>query len=407
MARVFTRSEFYDLVWSKPMTHLAKDFAISDVALHKIAKKHDVPTPPPGWWAKKAAGKSVKQTPLPKAKAGSGDKITIAGGELSQEQPSIAAVREQARILASGEKPDATPHPIVERTLAKLRKGEPSPIGIVSVAGPGLIKCEVAPETIDRLGAILSQIVQAASMQGFRLIDGEPSARFSDEAESVGFAISELTKREKHILTEAEQAKETVWLLKREQASKTGSWRTYSFDRPRYPEWDYRPTGQLSFEFEQFYFRGSSSPRRSFRDAKIQRLENMTVDIAVGLAVLGAAKAEDRLRRAAEQQRVEEALRLRELEARAKHIEERRTSSLGAILGELQELYRLRDLMALLAKQAPADPTPRIASFLTWATYHLAMREARLSAPSLEERFTSEQLFGDTDDFDFRVPRYY
>jgi hypothetical protein len=174
--------------------------------------------PPPGWWAKKAAGKSVKQTPLPKAKAGSGDKVTIAGGELSQEQPSIAAVREQARILASGEKPDAAPHPIVERTLAKLRKAKPSAIGIASVAGPGLIKCDVAPETIDRLGVILSQIVQAATMQGFRLIDGDPSARFSDEAESVGFAISELTRREKHILTEAEQAKEDGWLLKRERA---------------------------------------------------------------------------------------------------------------------------------------------------------------------------------------------
>ncbi|TGX53703.1 hypothetical protein E5A73_09995 [Sphingomonas gei] len=387
------------------MTHLAKDFAISDVALHKISRKHDVPTPPPGWWAKKAAGKNVKQTPLPKAKVGSEDKITIAGGELSQEQPSIAAVREQARILATGEKLDAAPHPIVERTLAKLRKAKPSPIGIVSVAGPGLIKCEVAPETIDRLGAILSQIVQAAAMQGFSLIDGEPSARFRDEAESVGFAISELTKREKHILTEAEQAKEEAWLLKRERASKADSWRTYSFDRPRFPEWDYRPTGQLSFEFEQVCFWGGS-PRRSYRDAKIQRLENMTADIAVGLAVFAAAKTEDKLRRAAEQQRVEEVLRLRQLEARAKHVEERRTSALGAILGELQELDRLRELMALLAKQAPVNPAPRVAGFLDWATDHLAMREARLSAPSLEERFTGERLFGDTDDFGFQVRRY-
>lgn len=61
VARVFTREEFYELVWSKPMTHLAKEFAISDVALHKICKKHDIPNPPLGWWAKKAAGKKVKR----------------------------------------------------------------------------------------------------------------------------------------------------------------------------------------------------------------------------------------------------------------------------------------------------------------------------------------------------------
>lgn len=70
VARVFTREQFYELVWSKPMTHLAKEFAISDVALHKICKKHGIPNPPLGWWAKKAAGKKVKQMPLPEANPG-------------------------------------------------------------------------------------------------------------------------------------------------------------------------------------------------------------------------------------------------------------------------------------------------------------------------------------------------
>jgi hypothetical protein len=84
VARVFTREEFYELVWSKPMTHLAKEFAISDVALHKICRKHGIPNPPLGWWAKKAAGKKVKQTPLPPAKAGTADRITIAGADLSR-----------------------------------------------------------------------------------------------------------------------------------------------------------------------------------------------------------------------------------------------------------------------------------------------------------------------------------
>lgn len=44
MSQRFTRQEFYELVWSKPMTHLAKDFRLSDVALHKICRKHDIPS---------------------------------------------------------------------------------------------------------------------------------------------------------------------------------------------------------------------------------------------------------------------------------------------------------------------------------------------------------------------------
>jgi hypothetical protein len=45
-ARVFTRQQFYDLVWSKPMTHLAKEFALSDVALHNLQKE---------WYSQSAA----------------------------------------------------------------------------------------------------------------------------------------------------------------------------------------------------------------------------------------------------------------------------------------------------------------------------------------------------------------
>ncbi len=93
MAQVFTLEEFYELVWSKPMTHLAKEFAISDVALHKICRKQGNPNPPLGWWAKKGAGKKVKQTPLPEA-AGTADKITIAGADLGRESSTLATARE-------------------------------------------------------------------------------------------------------------------------------------------------------------------------------------------------------------------------------------------------------------------------------------------------------------------------
>ncbi|MBZ7921466.1 hypothetical protein LAC81_06650 [Ensifer adhaerens] len=98
MARVFTREEFYEMVWSRPLTHLAKEFAISDVALHKICKRHGVPNPTLGCWAKMAAGQKVNRTLLPKADARTLDRITIA--DLSRQCAALADVREQARILA-------------------------------------------------------------------------------------------------------------------------------------------------------------------------------------------------------------------------------------------------------------------------------------------------------------------
>lgn len=410
MARVFTREQFYELVWSKPMTHLAKDFAISDVALHKICRKHGIPNPPLGWWAKKAAGKKVKQTPLPEAKPGAPDRITIADGEFGRESANLAAAREQARILASegDDNEAASPHPIVDRTIAKLRKQKPSDIGLIAVSEGGLVKCEIAPRSVDRLAVILPRIVRAASLQGFQLVGAEGSAHFKSETEVIGFSISELVKREKHVRTDAERAKEEAWQRKRDLAARRNGWDSVFFDRPRFPEWDYHPTGQLSFEFEQVYvLGGGTAPRRSFRDAKIQRLENMASEIGVGLAVLAAAKTEQRLKREAEERRREEERRRRELAERAKHIEDRRIAGLGAILAELDELDRLRRLIAMLTTEVPAEPTPRLSTFLSWARDHLAKREALLSAQAIEDRFAAEHLFGDDDDHAFTPSRWY
>jgi hypothetical protein len=410
VARVFTREQFYELVWSKPMTHLAKEFAISDVALHKICRKHGIPNPPLGWWAKKAAGKRVKQPPLPEAKPGAPDKITIAGADLGRESSTLATAREQARILASGGSDDdqAAPlHPIVDRTIAKLGKEKPSDIGLVAVSGGGLIKSEIAPKSVDRLAVILPRIIRAAILQGFQLVAGEGAAHFKSEVEAISFSISELVRREKHVLTDAERAKEEAWQRKRDLAARRNAWDAVFIERPRFAEWDYHPTGQLSFEFEQVYVPGGAAPRRSFRDAKIQRLENMASEIGVGLAVLAAAKTEQRLRREAEQRRREEERRQRELAERAKHIEDRRTAALSAILAELDELDRLRRFIAMLTAEIPAEPIPRLSMFLTWAKQHLVQRQAGLSAEAVERRFAAERLFGGDDDHAFTPSRWY
>lgn len=407
MARVFTREQFHELVWSKPMTHLAKEFGISDVALHKICRKHGIPNPPLGWWAKKTAGHSVKQTPLPREEAGSTDKIVIAGADLARETATLATVREEARILASNPGRDgaAGPHPIVERTLAKLRKSKPSNLGLVTIDGAGLIKCEIASKSIERLAVFLPRIVWAASQQGFELSAESAYAYFKSPSQTIGFSITEGVQRQKHVLTDAERAEEQAWERKRDLAIRRKSWDVL-FDQPSFPDWDHHPSGRLSFEFEQVYVSYRASPRRSFRDAKIQRLENMVSEIAVALSVLAAAKTEQRLAREAEQQRAEEARRQRELAARIKHIEDRRVAGLDEILTELDELDKLRRLMAMLSAEGPSGPTPRLSAFLEWAKSHLAMREAQFTAQAIEDRFKAEHLFGDTDDHAFLPSRW-
>lgn len=412
MSRVFTRQEFHALVWSKPLTQLAKDFQLSDVALHKICRKHDIPNPPLGWWAKKAAGKAVRQVPLPRAKAGTVDRITIAGGELRPERAVIASARENARVLASSLEADALApsNPIVERTAKRLRAAKPSALtGLVAVEGAGLIKAEIAPGSIDRFEVALNRIIAAAEALGTQLVDGEKAAVLLHGEEMIGFSVNEPTKREKHVLTEEELAEQEAWRRKRERywAKSKNSWDDLDFDisGPRLPEWDYRATGKLSFELEQSYL--DASVRRSFRDAKIQRLENLATDIAVGIAVVAAAKRDDRLRREEEARRRHEERHRRELVLRARHIEERRGAALDAVLEEVASLDRLRRMVdGLRGQQAPGSGG-RLAELLLFAEQRLASREAALSGEGLAQRFEVQRLFGDDDDHDFKPPHYY
>lgn len=408
MSRTFTRDQFYDLVWSKPMTQLAKEFALSDVALHKICRKHGIPNPPLGWWAKKAAGKPAKRTPLPRVAAGAAARtVTIAEGHLKQEPEAMAAVREKARLLASSidAEAGARSHEVVTETLRALRKGGPPTLqGLVSVSGPGRVTAEVSPASFDRVELILGRLAAASDTLNVGLAADECGAFFKIGEESIRFSISESYRRHKHAPNEMEQAQLEAWKKKNEKTLRRGGWDVLMLpNRPQFPEWDYVPTGQLSLEMQAPYL-NRASPRRNFRDAKVQRLERMTGDILVGLHVLAAALKEDRIRREAANRQRRQAEELRERTLRERHVRERRSAALGYLLQEIEELDRLRRLMTALHSELGDRQSGRVGEFMIFAEARLHESEQALRATGLSSRFESERLFGDDDDWDFRPP---
>lgn len=84
MAYVFTRQQLYELVWSGPITTLAKSLTISDVGLAKACRRGDIPLPPRGYWAKLNAGKRVIRPPLPPRAPGASDHIAV-----GQDRPKV------------------------------------------------------------------------------------------------------------------------------------------------------------------------------------------------------------------------------------------------------------------------------------------------------------------------------
>jgi hypothetical protein len=63
----FKREPLYEEVWQTPITQLAKKYGLSDNGLRKICVALNVPLPPRGFWAKRAASKSVRRPALPPA----------------------------------------------------------------------------------------------------------------------------------------------------------------------------------------------------------------------------------------------------------------------------------------------------------------------------------------------------
>lgn len=100
--RQLSRQELYELVWARPVTQIAEEFGLSDVALHKICKKHRVPVPARGYWAKFAAGKPVKQTAFRQIRDSYLDRILINRSPLKSLPPAVIKAGEGAKARIQG-----------------------------------------------------------------------------------------------------------------------------------------------------------------------------------------------------------------------------------------------------------------------------------------------------------------
>ena len=61
-----TRSDLYRRVWETPLSRLAPELGLSDNGLRKLCKRHDIPIPARGYWARAAAGHAARSPKLPR-----------------------------------------------------------------------------------------------------------------------------------------------------------------------------------------------------------------------------------------------------------------------------------------------------------------------------------------------------
>ena len=284
---LYEREVLYDEVWRQPVTKVAERYGVSDVMIHKVCKALNVPVPSRGYWAKKAAGQSVEQEPLPEhtgrtavfgrkaddGKAKSTPPLDESLGFLGEEER-LRVIKTALQLRVDPRKRKL--HPVLMQHKAEYAawaKSNPRPpytawnrdkYRRIPNGEPPLYE-RVSENTLPRLYYILDTLYCAVEELGGR-VNRDLSVQI--RGEQVVFGVTEGQEQTKHVLT-----KDELKQLERYEKEKRTS--KYAYE-PTFRKYDYLPTGRLTF----------SACRDSYiRDSENTRLESRIGELLLGLYV--------------------------------------------------------------------------------------------------------------------------
>ena len=351
-----TREQLYDLVWAEPIQRLAVRFGISDVGLAKNCRSMHIPLPPRGYWARLNAGQKPAVTRLLKAPKDTPLTISlqvVAVGEVKAPKPKLKKKLDpeaEAKRLCLPEVLEK-PHPLVRATQADLTKqAKKNPDGMFHAWGGDLLDIRgIGASSIDRAMRILDVVIKALESRGHEIVFKQGKSAVRVGKHEIEFYLSDLHETHPHVVTAEEKVRQ-----------KKEPW----FTPPKY---DSRPSGNLVWHIDDHY---AHAPRKSWRDGKRQRLDNLLDDIVEAFEVVaGCLQArEDRWERerqeSAERERRRQILERRQREENARidaFVEAAENWDLG------KKLDAYADAVERNAKMRGEDGDPEVQRWLTWA----------------------------------------
>ena len=361
---VYHRETLYQEVWSMPVTEVAKRYKVSDVAIHKVCKSLDIPTPPQGYWAKLRAGKPVKKLPLPPGKEQT--KLGIQTGVSHVDSPSenaapLAFLPEEerqavlnvaAQILLPQEHARMLPEIVAHRKRItewnKRKRQMERELGTNWNRGrrevPPAFAQGISEEQQPRIFRLIDALAKAMIPLGWLLTD---DLQFAREQDPVTLTFSEATDQILHTPTREENLK----LLEYEEARKKHSWAT----KPQIRKYDSVYNGRLSL---------CINGAKIFRDCRSYVLEDRLGDMM--LSIYGEAEQVKQARLAreeAERQRREQERR-REEQRQRYNAEVDRTLALVNCATDYEIARKIRAYVSAMEK---AHSDQDLSEWASWA----------------------------------------
>jgi hypothetical protein len=416
------RLTLYDLVWSKPLVDMAKEFNMSDGGLAKRCRAVDVPVPYRGYWARKAAGQEPHKTPLPKyrgqdalaAAKGRGETVPTtvikegpepavdfeplpkkADKENVPSSPAEKATYAQIdAIEVSPWKMTDTMHAAVKRSAIALAAYRVKDFSWTKLDRNGSqIEIEVSEEAKVRALQVANLIVKGCDCMAWGIIEEEKSARvprwgastveipvyalLEVEGEPMRFRIDERRRQVPHQITREERER--------------------SWGSP--PPWDLVPTGDLRVHLCE----KSRWAFKTFKDGTRRLLEEQLSSILRALydrsQELKCRREEQRLeeeRRRSREKR--EALAAERRESQYKLVEELERQAFSWHRARLLRRYLSAAQRAVGDRSIRASMQTRSIDFLAWCESYVDQLDPLSPTPYNEDQRWRGRLHGEDEE---------
>ena len=390
---IYKREKLYKEVWSMPVVKVAEKYGVSDVAIHKVCKTLNVPTPPLGYWAKVKAGAEVKKTPLPKtngptqtmgAKTYDGVKEKVHFQEnnalefLSEEEREevLHASREIQMTAENAQlhKKIAAYRTVVKNWNQKDQRLEGSQKNPGSYRyhseQPPFLAAVISNDSLPRACRILDALFRKVESLGGSVED-DLSLRVRKE--HIRLDIVEGQDKVPHVITK-DEAKA---LLKYQDEKRHHSWAS----EPQIRKYDYVFNGRLRISVRQ---------ARYFRDTDKVNVESRLGDILLELYEESEKLRLERLAREEEARRRAEEERRKEERRKRYNLEVDRTIELENEAQDYQKACQIRAYVkAVLDTYGSGEIDEETAAWAEWA-----MKKAAWVDPTVA---WDDELFGKRD----------
>lgn len=383
-----TREDLYELVWSKPMVELAKDFGLSDAAVAKRCRKLGVPVPGRGYWARVDAGQTPRQTPLRKRADQNSDYYALTfdspredrtESDRRPEPTEQKALRERIQEMELGfESNLRSASAAIKRTAVHLKRPWRQEIlwDRGEKAGP-IIRIEVSETVVDRALLVCERLLLGAGRLGWTFqgpakpkesgasgyrdpfearVPKPPSfGHLLVEGEMLAFRIDERRRQLDHVPTEEEKARRR----RREYVHA--------------PRWDFEPSGEIRLHIAEPESRYTSC---TWKDGAKVRLEDKITSVLLSLldAALRIKSNREQKRLDEIEERRKEILRINQSQRRdanAKLIRALETQAGAWLRARLLRGYLRATRRAVGTDRVEATLAGKPVDFIAWAQHYV------------------------------------